>query len=492
MFKPFQHIFTGRLLQNSFWTLADLVLYPLLMVLATPLFINGLGPAQYGLWMMLTVIVQLMQALNFGVGDSTIRQTAALRAAGNHAEIPLMVNRNLSLAVLLTLLTTLLGTLTGFCIHHFELLASGAHHDVFFIEVLVLFSVSAGLRFTEQVLLSVLKGHERFDVSARLSMVSRLSVVVCSAIVVLNGGGLIHMAITTVVCNVLNIVLQLAVVSRVVQGLQLMPHFRFHSREDVFQQNGWFWLQSVIALTGFLADRLVIGIYGSMETVGYYSVAALIGTQIHNVLLAFGAFAFPKVSARVAQERDIADLYYVARFMIAALGWSLTAFFVLAASPLLSWWLGESTYHEAASMITMYLTFETVILLIVVPYHFINGSTHLKWNSIFEFLLRGTHVALMAWWYPLYGVQGVLWALLAGTLLHIPLQYYVFHSRILKRPSVAEPLLAVLPAFLLSAAFLMTQLLWQILFLAAALIVFKFVYWDKAKTSFKLHYGQQQ
>lgn len=491
MFKPFQHIFSGRLLQNSFWTLADLTLYPLVMVLATPLFINGLGPAQYGLWMMLTVIVQLMQALNFGVGDSTIRQTAALRAEGNSDGIPRMVNRNFSLAVLLTLLTTLLGAITGFCMHHFEVLASGAHHDAFFMEVLVLFSTSAGLRFTEQVLLSVLKGHERFDVSSRLSMVSRLSVVLCSAVVVLNGGGLIHMAITTVVCNIFNIILQLWVVSKVVTGLQLVPQFRFHSRKDVFHQNGWFWLQSVIALTGFLADRLLIGIFGSMETVGYYSVAALIGTQIHNVLLAFGAFAFPKVSARVAQERDIADLYYVARFMIAVLGWSLTAFFVLAASPLLSWWLGETTYREAASMITMYLTFETVILLIVVPYHFINGSAHLKWNSVFEFLLRGTHIALMAWWYPLYGVQGILWALLAGTLIHIPIQYYVFHYRILKQPSVAEPFLAVLPAFLLAASFLLEDAFWQFLFFAVAVLVFKWVYWDKAKKSFNLQYGQQ-
>lgn len=479
-----RHIFKGQLLRNSFWTFSDLALYPLLMIVATPLFISKLGAEQYGLWMMLTVVVQLMNALNFGVGDSTIKYTSAGLALNQQKEIADVVNRNVSLGVILTLITTLLGVLAAFFIERFEILAIPKADYTITVQVLVLFSLSAGLKFIEQVFLSVLKGHQRFDIAARLSMCSRVSVLLASAAVVNWDFGLLEIALVTVGCNILNLLIQVIILRQRMPGLYLFPRFRIRSWEEIFQQNGWFWLQSVIALTGFLADRIIIGFYIDMATVGYYSIAALVGTQIHNVLLAFGSFVFPKVSARISQQKNIEQVYYVSRMAIAGLGWSIIACLMFGGSIIFKWWLGEEVYAASYSLIRLYLSFETIILLIIIPYHFINGSHHLKLNSLFEFLLRSSHVVFMLLLYPHYGLTGIVWALILTTAVNMPFQYYLFHQRVLNQTGLMNALLPVVPALFLTASFLLTHVYLQIGFLAAAVIVFKFVYWNKAIKAF--------
>lgn len=479
-----RHIFKGQLLRNSFWTFSDLVLYPLLMIGATPLFINQLGAEQYGLWMMLTVVVQLMNALNFGVGDSTIKYTSAGLALNQQKNIAEIVNRNVSLGVLLTLITTLLGVCAAYFIEQFELLAIRKADYTITVQVLVLFSLSAGLKFIEQVFLSVLKGYQRFDIAARLSMSSRVSVLLASAAVVSWGFGLLEIALVTVGCNIFNLFIQVLILRQRISGLNLFPRFRFNSAQEIFQQNGWYWLQSVIALIGFLSDRIIIGFYIDMATVGYYSIAALVGTQIHNVLLAFGSFVFPKVSARISQQKNIEQVYYVSRMAIAGLGWGIITCLMFGGSIIFKWWLGDTVFEASYPLIRLYLSFEAIILLIVIPYHFINGSQHLKLNSLFEFILRSSHVVFMLLLYPFYGLEGIVWALILTTAVNIPFQYYFFHKHILHQTGWRDALLPVLPAFLLIASFLLTHVYMQVGFLAGAVIVFKFVYWNKALKAF--------
>ena len=74
---------SGQLIKNTFWSLLDVGLYPLLMLVATPLFISNMGLEQYGIWMMATTVNQFMNVLNFGLGDSTIHAIATSRAESN-------------------------------------------------------------------------------------------------------------------------------------------------------------------------------------------------------------------------------------------------------------------------------------------------------------------------------------------------------------------------------------------------------------------------
>src|SRR5688500_6799575 len=90
-----------QLLKNSSWTLVELSLYPVLVILATPVFISRLGIEQYGLWTLVNTIGLGMNIFNLGMGDTNIRMIASYRAHNNLRGIRLVFNHNFTLALLL-------------------------------------------------------------------------------------------------------------------------------------------------------------------------------------------------------------------------------------------------------------------------------------------------------------------------------------------------------------------------------------------------------
>lgn len=424
----------------------DLVSYPLFMILATPFFVNRLGAEQYGLWMLLNVIVQVMNGLNFGVGDSTIRETARYEAMSDTGSMNAAFNRNLSLSCVLLVLCVLLAYVFGMFIRRFGLFNISPQRLDEALLALLLFALSAGLKFIEQVFVSVFKGMQRFDVSARLMMMSRLTTLGGAALVVYNGYGILEIVEASLVANVCCLLVQALVVYRYTSINEMMPRFHLADLGTLFRTNGWYWLQSVIALVGFLSDRLIIGYLTDLKTVGYYSIAALIGSQIHNILLAFGSFVFPKVAAYNMLNKSTRNVYYLSRFLIAVSGWTIIITLLLSGDVVFRWWLGEDTYLHAIGYIKLYLAFAAVILLIIIPFHFINGSAAVKLNSFFEAILRSTHIAGMILAYHFYGMTGLLWALILTTLVNIPMQYFLFHKIILGIREAKEAFLPVLPA----------------------------------------------
>ena len=473
-------VITGQALKNTLWTAADLISYPLVMIAATPFFIKELGAEEYGLWMLINVVVQVMNALNFGVGDSTIKEVSRYQAVDAKQLIQRSFNRNLSLSVLLMLCSLGLGMICSAAINHWDWFHIPAFRKEEALTALVLFSWSAGLKFIEQVFISVFKGLQRFDIASRLTMSSRLSAIIGAFVVVYMGHGILEIVQVTLCCNVLNLSIQGFMLYRFVGIKQFLPRFQSLYTLELVKSNGWYWLQSIIALLGFLSDRLLIGYLGDLKTVGYYSIAALIGSQIHNILLAFGGFVFPKVSAYNALNKSTEHIYYLSRLLIAGLGWTVVIVLLLFGDTLFEYWLGQATYLEAGPYIRLYLSFIAIILLIIVPFHFINGSDKVSTNSLFESILRGSHLIAMYLGFGLGGVQGLVWGLIITTIINIPFQYYIFHKLIIGFSDIKQAFTPVLPAlaivFIGQAPTLAFRLLGLIIFVLLAW----FIYYKKA------------
>ena len=154
-----------------------------------------------------------------------------------------------------------------------------------------------------------------------------------------------------------------------------MPTFIFlREKLEFLNYNFWYWLQSVVALLGFMADKLVVAYFTDVKTMGYYSIGSLIGTQIHNFFLAFGGFIFPRVSFKLAANASIEHLYFLSRAIVALLGWSIIGFLILFGDIIFKLWLGYDTFINSIYFIKLYLVFEAGMLLIIVPFYFINSS----------------------------------------------------------------------------------------------------------------------
>lgn len=466
--------------KNSVWTFLELALFPLLMILATPVFISHLGIEQYGLWMLITTITLSFNVLNIGVGDTNIRLISKYRAEGNQALIQKVYRYNFSFSLFLCVLSVLLGL--AFYYTRFITLFYKGNDTEYAGTILLLGSISAGLKFVEVSTMSVFKAFERFDLNSKLSMISKNTVVIASILLAANGFNLYAIFICSLIINAINIVVQL--ITLAVFNKELMtwpdPGF-FKERLDDLNYNFWYWLQSSIALAGFLADKLVVAMFADVKTFGYYSIASVVGTHIHNFFLSFGGFIFPRVSFKLASDGIVAPIYYVSRGIVSIGGWLCITFLICFGDFVFKLWLGYDTYSHAIYFIKLYLVYEAAMLLIIVPFYFINGTRYLKLNSLFEVCIRTSHLLAIFAGYYLNGVNGVLYGLIISTLLNIPLQYYLFHKRIIHLNQRFDHLMVLVPVMLLFGAGISENMFFKVPLLAALIISSKIIYFDPAR-----------
>lgn len=469
-----------QFVKNSFWTFLELTLYPLLMIVATPLFIRKLGIEQYGLWMLVSTITIGINALNIGVGDTNIRLISKYRAEGDETGIKKVFNYNFSLSLFLCVAASFIGIVFYFS-GFIYLFYKGAAY-AFANTILLLACIAAGIKLVEIALLSVFKAFERFDINSKLVIVSKNSAMLINIVLVFLNYDLITVFVATVVTNFLNILVQLVALKRYRPGMIGLPTFVFlREKLDLLNYNFWYWLQSVVALLGFMADKLVVAWFTDAKTIGYYSLGSLVGTQIHNFFLSFGGFIFPRVSFKLAANTSIERLYFVTRSIVVILGWGLIAFLILFGDFVFKGWLGAETYTSSIWYIKLYLVFEAGMLLIIVPFHFINGSNFIRLNSLFEIVIRSTHFLFMLAGFYLFGINGILCGLIFSTFLNIPFQYFLFHRRVIPTVSDFNCLAVIVPVLFLLAMIVSTNVFFNLSLMAGLVFSAKLIYFDPAR-----------
>lgn len=465
-----------QLFKNTSWSLVDAVTYPLLLIVATPLFIKLLGPEDYGIWMLVNTLIQGMQLFNMGLGDSTIRKVSMFKARNETEYANDAINGNISLGILLLFICVF----SGYC---FAMTPIPALFHVnssqinLAVQLIVLGSATAGMKFIELVFLGAFKGLERFDLSAKLSLLSRGSVVLVSVLLVLNDYGLLEIFMATVLVNFINLLAQWLVLSIYNKGFWLRWISPFSRKKRPYQNYSlWYWLQSVLGMSGFLFDKLLLSYLTDLRTMAYYSVAAMIGTQIHNVLVSLGIIIFPKVSARQEHKQDLMPIYRISRFALAAVGWAAVLFLFLSSDWLMHWWLGAGTYANAKPFILLYLAYEAVLIITIVPYQMINGSDAVRYNSWYEILHRSMQILFILILGKMMGSQGIIWGLIVGTSIALPYQYFVLHKKVLKSALTEWP-----PLFIAAAS--------MVLFILSDELMFQLIGITAFFLSFFLFYG---
>jgi O-antigen/teichoic acid export membrane protein len=229
-------------------------------------------------------------------------------------------------------------------------------------------------------------------------------------------------------------------------------------------------------MSGFLFDKLLLSYLTDLRTMAYYSVAAMIGTQIHNVLVSLGIIIFPKVSARQEQKQDLMPIYRISRFALAAVGWAAVLFLFLSSDWLINWWLGAETYENAKPFILLYLAYEAVLIITIVPYQMINGSEAVRYNSWYEILHRSMQILFILILGKMMGSQGIIWGLIVGTSIALPYQYFVLYKKVLKSGLIEWP-----PLFIAAGS--------MVLFILSHELMFRLVGITAFFLSFFLFYG---
>ncbi|MER7167435.1 lipopolysaccharide biosynthesis protein [Micromonospora sp. NPDC000207] len=338
----------GRLTRNTLSMLGARVVMAVAGLVTLPVVYGHLGPAEFGVWVLLSGLLAMGAVLDLGLGSALVREVA-----GTDSD-PVTVRRLLGLGLgwglLLGLL--LLGVLaTGWPWLSGLLRLGDLTREAWHATLWLLLGVVAG--GVEVPWRAMLEGVQRYGALAVVTAVTAVLGATVTVVVLRLGGGLVELAACTAGTGILRTVLLAVAAER--GHRHLAPRWGRLPHRDLRRVTGYGLRVQVTSGTGAInveLDKLVLGAAFGPTVAG----SADLGVRLLNLLRLPPSLAllviFPEAVRRTAVEgRAWLDGFYLTtlRYLAMVLAPAAAALMV-AADPLVRLWLGHPVPWAGATI----------------------------------------------------------------------------------------------------------------------------------------------
>lgn len=454
-------LFRNRNILNTLWNISDTFLYPVLFFSSTSFFIHKLGTEQFGIWMLINTVVVTMQLFNLGIGSSVFRNIAYYAAQGNQAAKNGVMNNAVSITIVLFAIGLGLATVAGWLVYSGNLLHVEDSYRVICSQGILLAGLIVGLRFFEQAITAYFKAIEQFNkamiISSGNKMLALLLNIILISLLPLN---ILHLLLVIICVNTLFVLNGLRLLSKDLKGFRFVFDLKLPKQDAGFAIITW--LQSLVIILTFQADRYLAVSYFGLTALGYYALTATIFNHLHMGMQALLPWLAPKLTRLYARNEDSKDLYIAARNMVAVVSVVLLITLYLLYPFVFKIVLGKETASHISGYTRFFIVFELFFALNIVPNYYFNAVGHEK--KYLWFILFFSAIVLLSMGICLAvfnGPSAILYGLSIGCLISMLVQYLLL-SRLIKGkidwldsgtlmlPALAMALFIILPTQLLS------------------------------------------
>lgn len=346
------------------WAVSEYLIYPALMFIATPIIINSLGVATFGLWMFVASIVGAWGLANFGSAAMITKYVAKCYGKNDVTGLVETIRIGLGIAVV------------GGCIIFFALILMAewlvmglfkdmGRHDAVFDAILI----AGGLQLLAQIefsFRSALKGLDLYGLAARIELVSKTAQVTMTAGMAYLGNNLNEIFCVLIIFGVLNSVIYGCILSKMVGNSIWFPKFNLLSNETTVFAS-WSWLQILSGTIFQQFDRLLIGAVLGAVPLAAYAACLQVAQQIHSLPAALFSFLLSR-SSRVTSTRDQNRKYILSGIFV---GLIIALPVIIFSHQILRIWMGDSFADNYDKILTMLAGAYLLMAMNVVP-HFLN------------------------------------------------------------------------------------------------------------------------
>jgi O-antigen/teichoic acid export membrane protein len=476
----------SRHASNSLWTVADVAVYPVVMVFSIRFFMERLGDEQYGIWMLVNSLIASLSMVNIGFGDATVKFVAQYRALKRPEAIAGVVSATLSsyvlMAIGLALITGAGAWLVGAMEWHRAFRISDANKQI----TLLAFQIGAVtfcMRLIEQIVLATLKGFERYDAASRLSIASKLTVLGLNIYMVWAGASIVQIFINSAMVTAVAVVLEFWWMAKLVPGVRFTLA-RNEYMKEVTPYGLWAWVGSMIGVLGGQMDKLLVTYVAGVAVFAYYASAAFVGERGLGIAAAAAGFLFPIISARYAKGDSLVKLYTKAQMVLGG-GGLLGAFVLLQFEGPLFSLIFKEKYASMAPFLHGFLIYLGVMCTTVVPYYFLAGSGLVRLSTGLRVISLVLQLAMVPAFFYYFGAAWLPIGLVSANYLATLIHNSLMAGPIFKRKWLGFALeQGALPgSFLVGMIFLPGYWVWA--WIPLGLLIWKRVYFDKVSFLFR-------
>lgn len=454
----------------------EVILYPVGLVLVTPLFIDRLGVGQYGIWILANSIIASIGVLNMGLGDATIKYVSKYRALNDKSAVSKVVQSNYTIYLALAFLVILAGIAIAFLIDHTNLFGIPESSLQLMTYLIPLGSVTLGIRFIEQVFTATFKGFERYDISAQLLLMSKMSILFSNIFLVVGGYSLVHIFAITAIISILMLVIEAFIIHRYVPAFSFLPKYDKKITKEVIGFGLWSWLQSVFIIGAAQLDKFIVASFAGVNVLTYYSLGYMVYSQMHNAFSAGSNWLFPLVSGKIERKETVKPLYNKARAALLASGLTIILIIYLGRDLIFPLWLGDEIYSKSEFFIIGFLAYEGLLILSIIPYYFLNGMGLARLNAFLELILKTLNIVAMVLFFYLWGVKGIIPGLIISLILFLPFQDYIIRSKVFSQRHLIKSFSVLIPSVIVLIVLLGNFNAWKYFLLLVIPFVMKWIF----------------
>jgi O-antigen/teichoic acid export membrane protein len=467
----------GKSVRNSFWSVLDAAVYPVVYMAMIPVMMNGLGPTVFGLWIVLNTLMTTLQLFNLNIGLTTIKKLSGYAAAGDERKLNLALNAILRITLLLIAGVSCIGLLIAFVLPHYNFLGIDSRIAGNVTACIVLAALITGTKYLDQVFQSVLKAFERYRSAAILNLFNRLGLLSVNVMLAVRHSSVQELLLANIAFTLLYLLVHFLFISRSLP----MLHFSLGDGRlltgSVLSFSMWPWFQSIIVVIAFQTDRFWVSSYSGLEEVSSYGIVATMFNHIHMIFAAMAAWALPRISAMVARGDNPQATYDQIRGILFSVAITTLVVFNYCAPALFTFWIGGEAYRGMSVYIEAFTIFELLFVHTIMPFFYLNaaGKERAATRVTFFYSL-GCYVMMIAGLHvfkePLFMIHGMSLSLCVS----MPVVNYFVKRQLSGTASVKRTIAEMLPVYL---AILMVWLpqSWVGLLLIPLIAVFLYQYY---------------
>ncbi len=423
----------SKVFRNSIWSILEAGIYPILLVLSTPIFIYKLGIEQYGLWMLINSILISFGMFNFGLGDATIKFVSTFLAKNDLSKIKKIVRLQLTTSIGVGLLIIAFSFLFSFIVEQFQLFGLSGENQKALLALLPIAGLMVSFRIVEQVLTSVFKGYEKYGKSSLLSIVSKSCILLVQIAVLFSNPTVYALLLYSAITFSVVLLLEFIYTFHFLKAGRKIFFFEQALFKEVFVFGGWAWLQSMVIIVAGQVDKFIVASFAGLEVLAYYSLGVMVFSQMHNIFSAAFSWLFPKIARKIENQEDSLQLFQQSRAMLVLVALTALIGLLLLSDFIFPLWVGDSMYDLSKVFITGFLTYEAFSILAIVPYFYLIGANRVKMNALLESAFKLLNVVCMFIFFYFFGAVGLIYGLLFAAFIFIPAQDYLIFKQVFKQ-----------------------------------------------------------
>lgn len=406
-----------RVARNAAAAFGGQAMIAIMGLAVTAVIVRAIGTARFGAWSLIAAIIAYAGLMDLGLGVALVRRVADAESGNDRRGAGEAVGAALVVTIALALVTMVAIALLAPAAAGWLRIPAGSREE--FIVALRICGVGAALSLPGSALGAVPAAFQQLARVVKLEVRVTAVVIGAQVIAMLLGGGLVALAWAFLAGRAISLLGRWRIARRMLDGVPLRAARGYPYWSSLGQFGALKVAHQLMSQVVLYLDRLLVGIFVSVEAVAYYTVAMELAQRLLMVQSNVAQAFYPAAST-LARDRAALGRLYVRTARAVAL-FTLPAAAVLAAlaGPLLAWWVGPE-FRAAAPVLAIVALAYACMALTAVPAAAADALGEPGLSVRYGLVSVTINIVMALVLIPRFGAVGAAWAIAINVLVPTP------------------------------------------------------------------------